>query len=69
MISITLGTQQDPHTCEVILFIIVPLFCLLFHTGYSDGQVEEHQHLAVTQQLIYPENPQSTAKGYPTTQT
>lgn len=65
MISITHGTQQDSHTCEVILFIVIPLFCLLFHMGYSEDQVEEHQHVAITQQLIYPENPQSTGKGYP----
>ena len=68
MISITLGTQQDPHTCEVTLFIVIPLFCLLFHMGYSDDQVEEYQHIVITQQLTYPEIPQSIGKGYPTTQ-
>lgn len=69
MISITLGTQKDPHTCEVTLFIVIPLFCLLFHMGYSDDQVEEYQHIAITRQLAYPEIPQGTGKGCPTTQT
>lgn len=68
MISITLGTQQDPHTCEVILFIVIPLFCLLFHTGYSDDQVEEPSILLLHSNS-YIQSPQSTGKGYPTTQT
>lgn len=41
--SITLGTEQDPNKCEVRLFTIISLLCLLFHMGDSDDRVEEQK--------------------------
>lgn len=70
MFSITLGTAQDPNKSEVISFIIISLLCLLFHMGYNKDQVKSKRYITITWQLIiYPENPQSTEKSNPTTQT